>query len=209
MKTIAFIKKDCVFSRTWIVISLLISVVAPVYFCCFSNISDNALPLVMPLTMTISSNLIISRMCFFDDDYAARKLLFTLPVHKYKIVVARYIETMMVLFIVAVVSFFVYKNINNTHSWSEIIIISSSLLLYFSVFLLCYFGWGLKVAQYSSVFIILFFLAIYYYCNYFLDTMLIKNLNYFLSSKNICLFACAVFIVSCWGSSFIYGKKNI
>ena len=163
MKAFILMRKDISFCFSWILVAVILTIIAPIYFIYMTDINRILFEPVCLLSPLLGCNIVLSRICYIEDNYGTRKFLSTLPITRSQKILSRYFVGF--VFIV----FFMLVAVCNAIIVLDVSLHAKFLLIAMSVghifeglYLLFYYRWGVAVAQYAFLGTIGMFAVIYY-----------------------------------------------
>lgn len=162
MKVFYLMKKDLSFCENWAIISIIFTVLMPIYFVRCSGFSEVLLAPTLLFTGLLGANLLISRVCYIEDNYETKKFIEALPVKKQVMIFSRYIENFAINVLLLVVVFSISNILNVGISFSLICFFLGISFIYSGLYLIFFYKWGSNVAQYAFLGFAAFVATIYF-----------------------------------------------
>ncbi|AZR74357.1 hypothetical protein BBF96_13745 [Anoxybacter fermentans] len=149
------IKKDILFNKKFIIIAILYSLIFPIFLIIDGEEKYMFMNFLIPL---VSTGIIIGKICYLEDCGDVRMYLKSLPIGRYKHVLSRYIEMLVILIAsliyLVIVQSFVTKDLSLSYIIKINIFIILLYTIYYSIYLMLFFTKNYYTAQNSLIFLV-------------------------------------------------------
>lgn len=144
-------KKDICICPGWVLLGIILTLFMPTYLIQSIEMPNIFYEPILILCAICTSNLVVSRICYIEDNQAVKTLLSSLPITRKEMITARFLIAMGLTILFALLAEGIGILMGIAMSISTLLTGLAIGLAYESLYLFLFYKWGNQVAQYALV----------------------------------------------------------